>query len=59
MAASSAAQTQAALTTIMTKQNHEAQTGLIAVIEQAIEAGKQAAASPTAEGVGAVVDVKA
>ena len=36
-----------------------AQAGLVAVIEQAIEAGRQASASPTADGIGAVVDVHA
>lgn len=55
LAASSAAQTQASLATIMVKQNHEAQAGLIAVIEQAVEAAK----SQTAPGVGEVVDVSA
>jgi hypothetical protein len=58
-ASSQAAQTQAALATTVIKQNHQAEAGLVALIEQAVEAGKQAAGSPTAPGTGNVVDVKA
>lgn len=56
---SQVAQTQASIATAITKQNHEAEQGLVALIEQAVEAGKQAAGSPTAHGTGKVVDVKA
>ena len=56
-AGAQAAQTQAALSTIIAKQNAQAQAGLLAVIEQAVEAGKQAAASSTAPGTGADADV--
>ena len=58
-ATSQAAQTQASIATAITKQNHEAEQGLVALIEQAVETGKQAAGSPTAAGTGNVVDVKA
>ncbi len=58
-AVSQTAQTRAVLATEVIKQNHEAEQGLVAVIEQAVEAGRQAAGSHTAPGTGKVVDVKA
>ena len=56
-AAAQAAQTQAALSAVIAKQNHQAELGLVALIEQAAEAAKQASA--TAPGVGETVDIQA
>ena len=56
-AAAQAAQTQAALSAVIAKQNHQAELGLVALIEQAAEAAKQASA--TAPGVGEAVDIQA
>jgi len=58
LAGAQAAQTQASIAAHIVKQNQQATEGLIAVIKQAAEAGKEAAASPP-PGTGAVVDVKA
>jgi len=55
-AGAQAAQTHAALSTAITKQNHEADAALVSVIEQAVEAGKQAV-SATAPGTGGTVDI--
>lgn len=56
LAAAQAGQTQAALAAVIAKQNHDAQAGLVALIEQAAEAAKQA--SPTAPGTGTAVDLQ-
>ena len=56
-AGAQAAQTQAALAATFAKQNADAQAGLVAVIEQAVEAAKQVSA--TAPGTGQVVDIQA
>ncbi len=56
IATAQTAQTRAALATEVIKQNHQAEEGLVALIEQAVEAGKQAAGSATAPGTGVVVD---
>lgn len=57
-AGAQAAQTHAAISTAITKQNHEAEAALVSVIEQAVEAGKQAG-SDTAPGTGGSVDITA
>ncbi len=58
-AGSHSAQTRAALGTEVIKQQHQAEQGVVNLIEQAVEAGKQASGSSTAPGTGHVVDVKA
>jgi len=60
LAASQAAQTAATLSASIVKQNHQADQNLVALLQNAVEAGQEAiAGSDTAAGVGETVDVKA
>lgn len=60
MVAAQAAQTAASLATIIAKQNQQADQTLVALLQQAAEAGAEALAkSDTAPGTGETVDISA
>jgi hypothetical protein len=60
LATAQAAQTAGSLSTAIIKQNHQADLSLIAMLQQAVDAGSQAVAkSDTAPGTGTQVDVSA
>lgn len=59
MAGAQAAQTAASMATIIARQNQQADAALVAMLQQAVEAGGEAMKSATAPGTGQTVDVSA